>query len=105
MGPPERSARLRQAHHLSEQHRARFRVCLGDPGRPDAAEDAVQDVFRKALAADAIPEPAQPRLDRVAPNHCLHVSPCSRKAGARAEPVVKSRLFEALRTLPESSPL
>jgi RNA polymerase sigma-70 factor (ECF subfamily) len=50
-----------------------IRFCCGYLGSRDEAEDAVQDVFCKVLAAPRIPDRFRPWLYRIARNHCLNM--------------------------------
>lgn len=50
-----------------------FRFCWGHLGTLEDAEDAVQEVLCKVLAAKRVPDAFRPWLYRVARNHCLNV--------------------------------
>ena len=59
---------------LVERYRVPMvRFCCGYLGREDDAEDAVQDVFCKVLAAREIPDNFRAWLYKIARNHCLNL--------------------------------
>jgi RNA polymerase sigma-70 factor, ECF subfamily len=75
--------------HIAELYKAWgpaiYRRCLRLLRDPEAARDATQDVFRKALSSPsrlADPDTALPFIYRVATNHCLNER---RNAGRRGE--------------------
>jgi len=75
--------------HIAELYRswgpAIYRRCLRLLRDPEAAQDATQEVFRKALSSPeklADPHTALPFIYRVATNHCLNER---RNAGRRGE--------------------
>lgn len=58
---------------LNHLYRAALvRFCWGYLGRTDEAEDAVQEVCYKVLAAKAVPEAFRPWLYKLARNFCLN---------------------------------
>ena len=52
---------------------ALFRFCWGYLGRNEEAEDAVQDICFKVLAADNVPDNFRPWIYKIARNHCLNL--------------------------------
>jgi RNA polymerase sigma-70 factor (ECF subfamily) len=50
-----------------------LRFCWGCLGSREEAEDAVQEVFCKVLAAEQVPDRFRPWLYRIARNHCLNM--------------------------------
>ena len=67
-GDPAAATALQQAYRP-----ALLRFCHGYLGCADAAEDAVQEVLAKALAAREVPQNVRTWLYAVARNHCLNV--------------------------------
>jgi RNA polymerase sigma factor (sigma-70 family) len=64
----------RAGERLDQMYRQRMiRCCTGYLGRIEEAEDAVQEVFCKVLAAEHIPENFRPWIYKIARNHCLNV--------------------------------
>ena len=49
------------------------RFCLGYLGRPEEAEDVVQDTFYRVLRSDSIPEHFRAWIYRICRNRCLDV--------------------------------
>ncbi|MBU0719428.1 MAG: sigma-70 family RNA polymerase sigma factor [Planctomycetes bacterium] len=52
---------------------AALRFCWGYLGSMEEAEDALQDIWCKVLAAPEVPDRFRPWLYRIARNHCLNV--------------------------------
>ncbi|GMU37376.1 MAG: RNA polymerase sigma factor [Phycisphaerae bacterium] len=67
-GEPEAGVLLERAYRD-----AMVRFCRGYVGRWEDAEDAVQDVFCKVLAATEVPDNFRAWLYRIARNHCLNL--------------------------------
>lgn len=63
---PESAALLQQ---LYRDGLTRF--CLGYLGRPEEAEDAVQDIFLKVIQSGTVPPHFRGWLYKIARNHCL----------------------------------
>lgn len=62
------------ARFLDQLYRPRLtRFCLGYLGQWDEAEDVVQDVFYKVLAATTVPENFRPWIYEICRNRCLDV--------------------------------
>lgn len=64
------------------------RFCYGYLGRPEDAEDAVQEVFLRVLRVGEVPDHFRAWLYRIARNHCLNVrrDRARRNAGAALPP-------------------
>lgn len=71
-----------------EYRSAIVRFAYGYLGDANAAEDAAQDVFVKALSSKSTPEAIRPWLYRIARNHCLNLI---RNRRQRAEERLPSR--------------
>ncbi len=92
--------RLKDAQAAAELHRlyreALLRFCWGYVGRMEEAEDAVQDITCKVLAAEDIPDHFRPWLYKVARNHCMNLIRERATHKVRHALPAASHLFEPL---------
>ena len=80
---------------LNDQYRKQLlRFCHGYLGRPEDAEDAVQDIFLKVLNANYVPDPDsfQAWLYKVSRNHCLNLCRARARHRDRQAPRPNSQL-------------
>lgn len=90
-GDPRAGAVLDQLYR-----EALVRFCWGYLGRVEDAEDAVQDICYKVLAAKTVPDAFRPWIYKTARNHCLNlIRTRSRRKEGGALPAA-SQLYEVL---------